>query len=57
MRKPPFIHQVDHLPDQRAKLVMGLNEIDDRRGIQENRFDLSERFGKSHIRSSLARFT
>jgi hypothetical protein len=42
---------------QRTNLVMGLDEIDNRRGIQEYRFDLSERFGKRHIRSSLARFT
>jgi hypothetical protein len=57
MLKPPFIHQVDHLPDQWAELVMSLDKIDDRRGIQKYRFDLSKRFGKSHTRSSLARFT
>ena len=52
-----FIHQFDDLLDQGTELVMSLDEIDDRRGIQENRFDFPKRFGKNHIRSSLARFT
>jgi len=43
--------------DKRTELVMSLDEIDNRRGIQENRFDFPKRFGKNHIRSSLARFT
>jgi hypothetical protein len=36
---------------------MSLDEIDDRRRIQENCFDWTEHFGKNHIRSSLSRFT
>jgi len=37
--------------------MMSLDEIDDRRRIQENRLNFFKRFGYFHIRSFLAWFT
>ncbi len=51
------IYEVDPLVCPKCQGVMRLDEIDDGRGIQKDRFDLTERFGKNHSRSSLARFT